>query len=231
MTAEPDVGLLRAALRDPLQRAHEAREVGLEATRQATRHAANAIRAVHRQDAAQVDERLGEAHAALQQAREALTAHPRLLHAGFAFDAEKELAEAELTAALVLERPLPTPEGIGVDPAAYAGGLAETVGELRRHALDRLRADDLEGADATLSAMESIFGVLEEVDLPDGVTGGLRRATDVARSLVERTRGDVTTVATQVRLRSALERAADAGPDRARGPDPARGPERGGEDR
>lgn len=53
--------------------------------------------------------------------------------------------------------------------------------------------------------MEAMFGLLVEVDLPDGVTGGLRRATDVARSLVERTRGDVTAAVGQLRLRRALE--------------------------
>ncbi len=213
MTVHPDTELLRAVLLEPLQHAHQAREVGLEATRQATRHAANAIRAVHRGAADQVDERLRAAHEALAAARDALAQHPRLRHAGFVFDAEKELAEAELTAALVLGHPLPTPEHLAVDPAAYVGGLAEAVGELRRHALDRLRGDDLDGADAALAAMEAIFGVLEEIDLPDGVTGGLRRSTDVARSLVERTRGDVTTVATQVRLRSALQAAASGTAD------------------
>ena len=30
------------------------------------------------------------------------------------------------------------------------------------------------------------------MDYPDAVTGGLRRLTDIARSLLERTRGDLT---------------------------------------
>lgn len=198
------VDALREALLGSLQRAYEAREAALTASRRSTRHAANAIRAAHRDDREAAAALVAQARAALDEAREAVADHPRIAHAGFVFDAEKEVAEAELTCALVAGGDPPHPREVGVDPAAYLNGLAETVGELRRHALDQLRGDDVEAADATLASMDAIFGILVEVDLPDGVTGGLRRATDVARSLVERTRGDVTAAVGQVRLRSAL---------------------------
>lgn len=205
MPDEDAVDAVRQALLPTLQDAHDARESALSSTRDATRHASNAIRAAHRADRDRAAERLAAARQAIVDAREAVADHPRIAHAGFLFDAEKELAEAEITCALVAGDELPLPVDVGVDAAAYAGGLAETVGELRRHALDRLRDDDVDGADAALASMDAIFGLLVEVDLPDGVTGGLRRATDVARGLVERTRGDVTAAVGQVRLRQALE--------------------------
>lgn len=196
---------MRATVLPALQGAHDARESALTSTREATRHAANAIRAAHRRDHDTATERLTASRRSLAEAREAVAAHPRIAHAGFVFDAEKELAEAELTCALIAGEGLPHPARVDVDPAAYLNGLAESVGELRRHALDRLRDDDVDGADAALTGMEAMFGLLVEVDLPDGVTGGLRRATDVARGLVERTRGDVTAAVAQLRLRRALE--------------------------
>ena len=40
--------------------------------------------------------------------------------------------------------------------------------------------------------MNEVVDVLESVDYPEGVTTGLRRTTDQLRSVVERTRGDIT---------------------------------------
>jgi translin len=40
--------------------------------------------------------------------------------------------------------------------------------------------------------MDDIYGVLVSIDYPDAITMGLRRQTDVARSIIEKTRGDIT---------------------------------------
>jgi translin len=47
--------------------------------------------------------------------------------------------------------------------------------------------------------------LLVTIDYPDAITGGLRRTTDVVRSVVERTRGDLTTSLRQQRLQDALK--------------------------
>ena len=49
--------------------------------------------------------------------------------------------------------------------------------------------------------------LLQALDYPDGMTAGLRRTTDVARSLIERSRADLTTTIVQERLRARLEEA------------------------
>jgi translin len=54
--------------------------------------------------------------------------------------------------------------------------------------------------------MEELYGLLVSIDFPDAITGNLRRSTDVARSLIEKTRGDVTTAIGQRDLREALDR-------------------------
>ena len=46
---------------------------------------------------------------------------------------------------------------------------------------------------------------LVTLDLPDALTGGLRRTLDALRAVTERTRGDVTTAVLQERLRAAME--------------------------
>ncbi len=40
--------------------------------------------------------------------------------------------------------------------------------------------------------MDEIYNVLVTMDYPDAVTYGLRRQTDITRSIIERTRGDIT---------------------------------------
>jgi translin len=130
---------------------------------------------------------------------------PRLAAAGFLHDAEKELAEARLTTALVDGTPLPGPHELGVGLAAWLNGLAEAASELRRHLLDRLRAGETSRAEELLGAMEDVYDMLVTIEYPDAITGGLRRATDALRAVVERSRADVTTTVLQSALQRAIE--------------------------
>ena len=40
--------------------------------------------------------------------------------------------------------------------------------------------------------MDEIYSVMVTMDYPDAITNGLRRQTDLARSIIEKTRGDIT---------------------------------------
>jgi translin len=116
----------------------------------------------------------------------------------------KELAEAYLTRALILSEAPPTPAELDAENAAYINGLAEAVGELRRYALDALRRGDVKESERMLDLMDEIYTGLITVDFPAAITSGLRRSTDVARSIIERTRGDVTTAVRQETMKQAL---------------------------
>ncbi len=183
---------------------NQARERALPLCRAALRHSANAIRAVHRQDVAKAEKLIGEARAMLDDARDALSEHPDIYHAGFVHDAVKEYVEACTTLAVIAGRPLPAPDDLAASPAAYLNGLGETVGELRRHLLDRLRKGDVEYCEGILAAMDDIYGVLVTVDYPEAMTGGLRRTTDATRGILERTRGDLTVSVRQRELERKL---------------------------
>lgn len=191
--------------RERLAAKHRAREEALGRSRDATRYAADAIRAAHRDEHDRVAELLQACAGELAAAQDAAGEHPEIATAGFVTDAQKEYAEARLTAAALAGDDLPGVDDVGVPASAWLNGLAETVGELRRRALDRLAADALDEARACLAGMDEAYAVLVTMDFPEGVTDGLRRATDVARGLVERTRGDVTNAVVQQRLRRALE--------------------------
>ena len=80
---------------------NQAREQALPLCREAIRHSANAIRAVHRSEFEAGQELIGKAGDLVRQARAALRDHPDIFHAGFVHDSQKEFAEASLTLALV----------------------------------------------------------------------------------------------------------------------------------
>ena len=184
---------------------HAAREQGLARCREALRHSANAIRAVHRGEFPAAEELVAQASALLGQAQDALSRHPSIFHAGFVHDAQKEYAEACLTLAIIAGRPLPTPQALGIEYNAYLNGLGETVGELRRHLLDRLRAGDVEHCERVLSDMDDIYSVIVTFDYPEAITSGLRRTADAVRGILERTRGDLTIAVRQRDLERKLD--------------------------
>jgi translin len=205
LTDTPDLGPLADEVREVLDAKHAARERGLQNSRTVIRLSANAIRSLHRGEIAEAEELMARAADLLEDSRAALADHPDVLHAGFVADSAKEYAEARLTAALAAGAALPLPSELGVAAAPYLNGLGEAVGEMRRRMLDLLRAGDLEEGERTLAAMEAVLDLLATLDYSDGMTGGLRRTTDVARALVERSRADLTTTVIQERLRRDLK--------------------------
>lgn len=184
---------------------HAAREAALRECRPVIRLSGSAIRALHRLEPERAAELTAEAEAALRRAQEVLEPHPTIASVGFLSDAEKEYVEARCTAALIDGSPLPGPDELHVYVTSWTKGLAEAASELRRHLLDRLRAGELETAEALLATMDDVYDALVEIDYPDAVTGGLRRTVDQLRAVLERSRGDVTTTVLQTRLQQALE--------------------------
>jgi translin len=202
---EPIMEEIRAVFADK----HAARERALPLCREALRHSANAIRAVHRGEFDGAQELIDRARRLLDEARSAVREHPDIYHAGFVHDAQKEYAEACVTLAVIAGRPLPTPGDLQIELPAYLNGMGEAVGELRRHLLDRLRGGDVDHCEGILAAMDDVYGVLVTMDYPDAMTGGLRRTTDATRGILERTRGDLTL---SVRQRQLEERLAQLEP-------------------
>jgi len=168
------------------------RDQALAQARQLTRACSLAIRAVHRDDKDAMGIQLSEARALADTLRKELVNYPDLFYAGYTQDSLKEFVEASVTCALIQNQPLQTPEELLVEEATYLNGLAEVVGELRRRTLDILRHGYSQEAERLLGFMDEIYSVLVTMDYPDAITNGLRRQTDVARSIIEKTRGDVT---------------------------------------
>lgn len=182
----------------------EAREKTLQICREVIRYSANAIHTIHQQNSAEAAKLLKAARSLLQEINLILEKHTDLLYSGFVHDAQKEFAEGNITLALVTGKPLPEPKSLGVSYPAYLNGLGEAIGELRRYLLDSLRRDDLTRCEELLAKMDEIYGVLVTMDFPEAITYGLRRTTDIARGVLERTRADLTLILRQRQLEERL---------------------------
>ncbi|MFQ5967332.1 MAG: haloacid dehalogenase [Acidimicrobiia bacterium] len=198
-----DLGRIEQQVRSELDAKFQSREAILQNSRRTIQMSANAIRAIHRGDFADAEDLMNKAEVLLDETSTELADHPDL-NAGFAHDAAKEYAEARLTFALFQNREVPDHHALGVPVASYLNGLGEAVGELRRRLLDQLRSGDVPAAEDTFTTMDEVMDLLVALDYPDGMTGGLRRTTDVARQLIERSRADLATTIVQERLRAEL---------------------------
>ena len=106
---------------------------------------------------------------------------------------------------------MPGHRKLSVSPQAYLEGMGDVVGELRRMALTAMMRGDVDKAAGLLEEMDGIYDFLMGFDYPSALAG-VRRKQDVARSLIEKTRGEL---AVAVRARS-LERMLETGGGRSR---------------
>jgi len=169
-----------------------AREKLLEATRTVTRMSKQAIMEIHRGELVPAEERLRKASGVLDKIRAFCEEYPDLEHGGALSSAYQEYAEARILLNLHRKGTFLGPREVGVPSIPYVLGLADVIGELRRRALDALRSGDLQTAERSLSRMEQIYLELISLESAYSLTPQLRRKCDVARHLIEASRGEVT---------------------------------------
>ncbi|MBK8046555.1 MAG: haloacid dehalogenase [Anaerolineales bacterium] len=199
-----DLSEIVESIRTELTTLNELRDATLARSRSLTRACAHSIRAIHRHDWADAETLLAQARAEAKAMVDAIAAQPTLYHAGYTQDSLKELVEAHLVAAVVRNVSLPAPAELYVTGATYLRGMSEAATEMRRFVLDLMRRGQVFEAEPYLDFMDDVYSHLVTMDFPDAVTDGLRRHTDVLRSVLERTRGDLTLAIRQDQMRQAL---------------------------
>lgn len=184
---------------------HQVREDALRQTRKLTRFAANAIRAIHRDELHTAEENMAEAEKIVDGLLASLQDFPEFYFSGYTQDSLKEYIEARLTINMLEDKPLPTPEDLRMEYSTYLRGMAETIGEMRRRCLDILRQGYSDEAERLLDVMDEIYAMLVTIDYPDAITYGLRRQTDLVRGIIERTRADLTMSLREQHMQQALK--------------------------
>lgn len=172
--------------------------------RRATRLSKQAILFTHQGRFGDAKNLLEEASKLFAKLREVSEDYPDLFYSGLVSAAFEENAEAHTLLMLIKENRFIDPEEIGIPTVSYVLGLGDVVGELRRRALDLIRKGKVEEAEKCLETMEHIYSELTAMDDAYLLVSGLRRKCDVARHLIEITRGDVTIEARRTALEHSI---------------------------
>ncbi len=185
-----DLKRIGDVVEEELDEKDSVREIAIKSSRVIIRLASQSIMMMHRgEDTKDIIARLKEEVWHLKSLL--LNQYPDLLYSGFVQNAIQEYCEAIIFRSIMRGEAVPTHKELGVNPEAYLMGMADVVGELRREALEALRAEDFSRAEEILSTMESIYELLMRFNYPSGLVP-LKPKQDTARALTERTRSEIT---------------------------------------
>ena len=187
-------------LREEIDADDQVREKVLPLSRSAVRKCSESIKMTHKKEFAKAKTLLEEAHKIITSAISEMPASIFVSKSKTMDIAYQELAEAANVLSIIERGEFTPPEDYHIPSRSYLNGLADVIGELRRAALDYLRLDDVSKAENLLGMMEDILEGLQSFDYPNALVPDLRRKCDVGRSIVERTRGDLTRAVGQSRL-------------------------------
>ena len=191
-------------LTEALDKLDQGREEILKISRLIVRDCSVAIKHIHRREFNQYQDKINNV----------IVTHEKLVslvnkNTGVFFKylktPEQEYAEAISFFSIIMKKDLPTPKVLKINPLNYALGLADVVGELRRYVLDNIRKSQIDDLNEILESMDEIYTYLFSLDYPSGITQDLRRKIDVARNIIERTRGDVSISLQMNSLRECIE--------------------------
>ncbi|MHA2202065.1 MAG: haloacid dehalogenase [Candidatus Hodarchaeales archaeon] len=170
---------------------NETREELIKLGRLSIRNSSIAIRHLHRKEMETASNFIEE-NAALIAKINDLAERMNSSPFGLILSCNQEYAESIFLLSFLQEKPLPKYTKLKIPYLAYLHGIPDFIGELRRVVLDSLRIKDNITAVKALDMMDELYSYLITLDFPDGLTHNLRRKTDFARNITEKTRGDLT---------------------------------------
>jgi translin len=188
----PSLKTLLNKIRKELKEKEKVREKAQKDMRKATSLSKQAILLIHQKRLEEAKKLIKKAKEIILRLNSASTKYPEIIHSGLFNATRQEYSEANIFLNLIQESKFTTPEEINVPSVDYVLGLADVVGECRRLALDALREADVEKAEKCLQIMDEIYTELMGMDEAYMLVPGLRRKCDIARRIIETTRGDVT---------------------------------------
>ena len=175
------------------------REQALRSSREIIIGCRKAIQLIHQDLMKDAISNIKKANTKLQDLYNLTESHPDLHHAGFVENAAQELVEAHCFYNIMKGKELPDPDEIKTTYSSYLMGLCDLVGELRRTALDSIRAGKAKNADNYLDMMEEIYDVIIRFDYPSGLIP-IKKKQDMVRNLIERTRGELAVASCERRI-------------------------------
>jgi translin len=175
-----------------LMEINELRENAQKSMRKTLRFSKQAILSIHQKKIPESNNLVGKAKENISKLQLIAKNHPEIIYTGMYSAALQEYSEANILLGLIQEKKFITPRELNVPYSEYILGLADVIGEYRRLTLDSLREDFAEKGEKYLKKMEEIYLEILAMDEAYMLVPGLRRKCDVARKIIEITRGDVT---------------------------------------
>ncbi len=197
----PALKTILKEIKRELKEKEKVREKAQKDMRKATSLSKQAILLIHQKKMRKAAKLIEEARKIISELGETSNKYPDIVYSGLFSAALQEFSEANILINLVEKTAFVTPKEIDVPSVDYVLGLADVIGEYRRMALDALREGKVEKGEECLRIMDEIYTELMGMDEAYMLVPGLRRKCDIARRIIEQTRGDVT----QEVRRAALE--------------------------
>jgi len=188
----PSLKTMLKEVKRELTQKQKMREDAQEKMRKTTSLSKQAILLSHQKRLGEAKEQIEKAKKLIAGLQEQAKEYPSIIYGGMFSAALQEYAEANIFVKLIEESRFVTPEEINAPAVDYVLGLADVVGEYRRFALDALREGDVKKGEKCLETMDEIYIELMALDEAYMLVPGLRRKCDVARRIIEATRGDIT---------------------------------------
>lgn len=153
--------------------------------------AGQCIEAFHTQRIEQSLTKLNEAKKKVEEMWSYINKDIEVRNTKFVGIAFQEYTEAQLLLNIIKNKKFKTPKELQVTEEAYILGIADLIGELRRHILERLVEGETDTAKRYYKLMREIYGVFLQIDYGKNLIPEFRRKKDTARILVEKTLSDL----------------------------------------
>jgi translin len=193
-------------VKSELMQKNQIREETHESMRKATSLSKQAILLIHQKRFDDAEKMVASAKEKILNLQEQAKKYPEIIYGGMLSAAFQEYSEANIFLLLVREDRFVTPAEINVPSVDYVLGLADVIGEYRRLALDNLREGEVEKGEKCLEIMDQVFIQLLALDEAYMLVPGLRHKSDIARRIIESTRGDITLEVRRKSLEDQLKR-------------------------
>lgn len=202
----PSLKTVLKEIKKELREKEKVRENAQKDMRKAASLSKQAILRIHQKRFKEAKKLIENAREIISKLNDASAVYPDIIYSGLFNAALQEYSEANIFLKLIDESRLVTPKEINVPSVDYVLGLADVVGEYRRLALDALREGDIKKGEKCLQTMDEIYIELMAMDEAYMLVPGLRRKCDVARKIIETTRGDITQEVRRSKLEKYLKR-------------------------
>ena len=179
-------------VKEELAQKDEVRENAQQNMRKATSLSKQSILLMHQKKYEKAKKLIDTAKEIISKLQSLAEEYPDVVYTGMFSATLQEYAEAKIFQGLIQEARFVKPNEVNVPVADYVLGLADVTGEYRRLVLDVLREGDAEKGEECLKTMDEIYIELMAMDEAYMLIPGLRRKCDIARRIIETTRGDIT---------------------------------------